>query len=178
MGGFAYSTIPYSPYTCLKKSLGRGVGAGLDWPAYCSKARYYNILDLPLIEGSNWQTFANHNYPVPKTLWDKACKYYRRVVFLSLTLVYSFIAASLAWFFLYPPKGLHGLLSICKAKRHYLGADAAAGWVVKTIGQKRWAEKSTLWAWSFGGLGFVRGSVYFTGSFINLPSRPLVFVSR
>jgi hypothetical protein len=79
---------------------------------------------------------------------------------------------------LYPPKGLHGLFSICKAKEHYLGVDVAARWVVNTVQQKRWVEKSTLWAWSFSAFGFVRGSVYFTGSFINLPSRPLAFVAR
>jgi hypothetical protein len=51
-------------------------------------------------------------------------------------------------------------------------------WAVGTVRQKRLAEKATLWAWSFGALGFVRGSVYFTGSFINLPNRPLNFVPR
>lgn len=150
---------------------------GLDWPTSGSRARYYNITDLPLIEANNWQTFANYNFPVPRTVWDGANKYCRRLIFLSLTLVYSFLAVSLAWFFLYPPRGLHGLFFF-KTKKHYKGLGSAASWVVSTIGQKRWVEKSTLWAWSFGALGFVRGSVYFTGSFINLPGRPLVFVPR
>jgi hypothetical protein len=178
VGGFAYSMVPCSPYANLKKSLGRGVGLGLDWPSLGNKARHYSLVDLPVIEASNWETFIDFNFPIPKEVFKKAYKYYRRAIFFSLTLIYASLALSLAWFFLFPPKGLHGLLGIYKTRRHYLGADEAARWVVNTIREKRWAEKSNLWVWSFGALGFARGYVYFTGSFINIPSRPLVFVPR
>lgn len=178
VGGFAYSMVPYSPYANLKKSLGQGVGVGLDWPSSSGKAKYYNLTDLPLIEANNLQTFVDYNFPVPKKVWDGAYKYLRRAVFLSLALAYLSLTLSLAWFFLFPPKGLQGPLSLCKTQRHYLGGGTALRWVNGTIRQKRWVEKSTLWAWSFGALGLARGYVYFTGSFINLPNRPLALAPR
>jgi hypothetical protein len=88
--------VPYGPYTDLKKNLGKAVSAGVDWPTSSNKTGYYNVTDLPLVEASNWQTFANRNFPAPRAVREGAYRYYRRVIFLSLTLVYSFLAASLA----------------------------------------------------------------------------------
>lgn len=99
-------------------------------------------------------------------------------MFLSLALVYLFLALSLSWAFLFPPKGLHGLLGVYNTQKGYLSGSEAARWVIGTAGQKRWLEKFNLWAWSFGALGLARGYVFFTGSFINLPARPPILTPR